>query len=87
MDISTGTTTTTAVPTTEQFIGILRDLVGFPVGPEELDTAFDQLPGWDSVYLLKLVTSMERETGLRLPVARVLEARSLGEVLALVVVP
>ncbi|MFG2648278.1 acyl carrier protein [Streptomyces sp. NPDC048436] len=74
-----------ALATPDDYLGILRDLVGFPVTPEELGTPFDQLNGWDSVHLLKLVTVIERETQVRLPVTRVLEARSLNEVFGMAV--
>ncbi|MGW1915860.1 acyl carrier protein [Streptomyces sp. NPDC002076] len=71
--------------TQDDYLLILRDLVGFPVEADELDTPFDRLRGWDSVHLLKLVTAIERETAVRLPVTRVLEARCLAEIFALAV--
>ncbi|MEY9870878.1 acyl carrier protein [Streptacidiphilus sp. MAP12-33] len=69
--------------TSDDYVNLLRDLVGFPVSPDELDTPFDMLNGWDSVHLLKLVTAIERESGVRLAVARVLEAQTLNEIFGL----
>ncbi|MFF3062169.1 acyl carrier protein [Streptomyces sp. NPDC057909] len=73
----------TTLTTSDDYVRLLRDLVGFPVSAHELDTPFDLLYGWDSVHLLKLVTAIERESGVRLAVTRVLEAQTLNEIFVL----
>lgn len=64
----------------ENYVLLLRDAVGLDADLASLQHDFDALPGWDSLHLLKLVAALERETGRRLRVSRVLEARTLDEV-------
>ncbi|GAA2139616.1 acyl carrier protein [Kitasatospora kazusensis] len=66
--------------TTEEFVQLVNDDIGVQVGASELEADFDALPGWDSLHLLKLVTALEKSTGRKVPVGRLLEARSLGEI-------
>jgi acyl carrier protein len=76
-----------------EFARLVRDETGLPLGttPAEesalLDADFDALPEWDSLYLLKLVTALERALGRSVPVGRLLEARSLRRIHDLVVTP
>ncbi|MFF8263764.1 phosphopantetheine-binding protein [Streptomyces virginiae] len=66
------------------FLRTVRDDLGLDIGfPEGADTALGDLPGWDSLNLLRLVALLE-ESGHRVPVHRLLEARSLREVHTLV---
>lgn len=66
--------------TTEEFVQLVNDDIGIPVDASELEADFDALPGWDSLHLLKLVTALEKSTGKKVPVGRLLEARSLGQI-------
>ncbi|MER5641537.1 acyl carrier protein [Kitasatospora sp. NPDC002227] len=66
--------------TTEEFVQLVNDDIGIPVELAELEADFDALPGWDSLHLLKLVTALEKATGQKVPVGRLLEARSLGQI-------
>ncbi len=66
--------------TTEEFVQLVNDDIGIPVDASELEADFDALPGWDSLHLLKLVTALEKSTGRKVPVGRLLEARSLGQI-------
>ncbi|MEU6227059.1 acyl carrier protein [Streptomyces sp. NPDC047042] len=71
------------IPTTqsvEDFLSLLRDELGLQLDESSLGTDFDALPDWDSLHLLKLVTSLERATGRRIAVGQLLEVRSLREV-------
>ncbi|MFD9081011.1 phosphopantetheine-binding protein [Streptomyces erythrochromogenes] len=62
----------------------VRDDLGLDIAvPDGADTALGELPGWDSLNLLRLVALLE-ESGHRVPVHRLLEARSLREVHTLV---
>ncbi|MFF4650445.1 acyl carrier protein [Streptomyces sp. NPDC001380] len=76
---------TTTIATPAEFVGLLRDATGLDLGAAELDLDYDRLPGWDSLHLLKLVSALERATGRRVPVGRVLETRSLAELHSLAV--
>lgn len=64
----------------EEFVVLLRDATGLELDVPALDTDFDTLPSWDSLHLLKVVSAIERATGSRVPVGRVLEARSLRQI-------
>jgi acyl carrier protein len=67
----------TASVTTQDFVRLLRDELGLDLEEADLDADFDQLPDWDSLHLLKLVTALEKASGRSVPVGRLLEARTL----------
>ncbi len=71
--------------TVDEFMALIRDELGLPVSTDDVGRGFDELPGWDSVYLLRLLTVLERETGRALSMPDVLDATSLGSVYELVV--
>ncbi|MBU6536122.1 acyl carrier protein [Streptomyces sp. NPDC057245] len=66
--------------TIDDFVRLVRDELGMPLAEHQVSADLDQLPDWDSLYLLKLVTALEQATGRQLPVGRLLEARSLSEI-------
>ncbi|MFC4506755.1 MULTISPECIES: acyl carrier protein [Streptomyces] len=66
--------------TIDDFVRLVRDELGMPLEEYQVTSDLDQLPEWDSLYLLKLVTALEGATGRPLPVGRLLEARSLDEI-------
>ncbi|MDB1089347.1 acyl carrier protein [Streptomyces sp. ACA25] len=74
------TTPTTPGLDTGRFLGLLRDELGLGYSESDLDTAFDDLPGWDSVLLLKLLGAAEQLTGRAAPMIDVLEAADLRAV-------
>ncbi|MEV7541027.1 MULTISPECIES: phosphopantetheine-binding protein [unclassified Streptomyces] len=66
------------------FLSMVREDLGLHLdGPAGADTALVDLPGWDSLNLLRLVALLE-ESGHRVPVHRLLEAHSLRDVHTLV---
>ncbi|MGW7103629.1 phosphopantetheine-binding protein [Streptomyces sp. NPDC054838] len=66
------------------FLRTVRDDLGLDLpGPAGADTALVDLPGWDSLNLLRLVALLE-ESGHRVPVHRLLEAQSLRDIHSLV---
>ncbi|MER7050245.1 MULTISPECIES: acyl carrier protein [Streptomyces] len=71
--------------TIDEFVRLVRDELGMPLLDHEVACDLDQLPEWDSLYLLKLVTVLEQTTGRPLPVGRLLEARTLQEIYRLAV--
>ncbi|MER5548727.1 acyl carrier protein [Streptomyces sp. NPDC001118] len=77
--------TTPSAYTLADFVTTVRDELGLPLADEQVAADFDDLPEWDSLHLLKLVTAVEQATGHPVPVGRVLEARSLKEIYDLAV--
>jgi acyl carrier protein len=69
----------------DEFVSIVRDELGLPVTAEDVDLSFDELPGWDSVQMLWLLTILERHTGKSLSLPDMLEAPSLAGLHKLVV--
>ena len=69
----------------EEFVDIVRDEIGLPVTVEDLGRDFDQVTGWDSVYLLNLLIVLERHTGRRISLPDVLDATSLRDLYTVVV--
>jgi acyl carrier protein len=70
------------VITETDFIRIVRDELALPLAGEDLDSDFDEVVSWTSLHMLRLVTAVERETGRRVPVGRLLEDRSLRAIYA-----
>jgi acyl carrier protein len=68
----------------DDFLTLIQDELGLPIGVEDLSRTLDAVPGWDSVHLLSLLTLLEHRTGRRVPVAGLLEAPSLERIYALV---
>ncbi|CAM5647174.1 phosphopantetheine-binding protein [Streptomyces narbonensis] len=66
--------------TKEDFIHLVRDELDLPLGVDDLSADFDHVVSWDSMHMLRLVTAVERETGTRVPVGRLLADRSLGAI-------
>jgi acyl carrier protein len=61
-----------------EFVGLVRDELGLPVTEDDLSRELHELPGWDSMHLLWLVTIIERETGRQISVVDLLEAPNLA---------
>jgi acyl carrier protein len=67
----------------DDFAALIRDELGLPVTAQNVGLSFDELPGWDSVHLLALLTILERATGRRISLTDVLSAPSLESVYGL----
>jgi acyl carrier protein len=65
--------------TTADFIAVVQAESALPLDVGDLRTEFDELPGWDSVHLLKVLSALEATTGTALPMGRLIEAHSLGD--------
>ncbi len=65
--------------TKDDFIRIVRDDLALPLNGADLETDLDsdRVVSWDSLHMLRLVTAVEKETGKRVPVGRLLEDKSL----------
>ncbi|MGH3166682.1 MAG: acyl carrier protein [Trebonia sp.] len=71
----------------DDFVSLIQDELGIAVTAADVDRGFDELPGWDSMYLLWLATSLERTTGQAMSLPDLLEADSLQQVYALTLPP
>jgi acyl carrier protein len=69
----------------DEFVTLINDELGLPVTARDTALAFDELPGWDSVHLLWLVTALERTTNHRVSMPDALQASSLADVYELAV--
>ncbi|MCX5208629.1 phosphopantetheine-binding protein [Kitasatospora sp. NBC_00240] len=63
-----------------ELITVAGDELGLDIAPQDATVDFDELPGWDSLHLLTLLTALERVTGRRLSLPDLLEARTIAEV-------
>ncbi|MDN3359003.1 phosphopantetheine-binding protein [Actinomadura sp. DC4] len=68
--------------TIDDFAVFVRDEIGLDVTPADVGKSFDELPGWDSVHLLSLLTALERSTGRPLSLPDLLDAASLEQIYA-----
>jgi acyl carrier protein len=68
------------VKSIEDFLVLIRDGLGLPVTAEDATRALDEVPGWDSVHVLWLLTTLERESGMQISLPALLEASSLEEI-------
>jgi acyl carrier protein len=69
----------------DDFTALVRDELGLPVTPQNIGLSLDQLPGWDSVHLLTLLTLLERVTGRAISLPALLDAQSLKNIYSLAV--
>lgn len=63
----------------DDFLGLIRDGLGLPVTADDAGRGLDEIPGWDSVHLLWLLTAIERETGRLVSLPELLEASNIKE--------
>jgi len=68
----------------DDFIALVRDELGLEVHAGDGERSLDEIPGWDSVHLLWLLSIVERRTGRPVSLPDVLEARSLHSIYSLV---
>lgn len=71
--------------TIDDFLTLVRDELGLPVGHDDAYRDLDQVPGWDSIHLLWLCTALERATGRPVSLPDVLHASSLAGIYELAV--
>ncbi|SEK59252.1 acyl carrier protein [Streptacidiphilus jiangxiensis] len=68
---------TVTVLTEDSFLELVRDELALPLAQSDLESDFDRVVAWDSLQTLRLVAAVEKRTGKRVPVGRVLAERSL----------
>jgi acyl carrier protein len=64
----------------DEFLTLIRDELGLPVTAADTGQKLSDLPGWDSMHLLWLVSVLEQRYGRTLGIVDVLEATTLAEV-------
>ena len=63
--------------TSDDFLDLLRDELGLPIGPADLDRSLDEVPGWDSVHLIWLLSVLDQRTGRSIALPEAMTAGSL----------
>jgi acyl carrier protein len=71
--------------TLDTFVELVRDELGLPVTQHNIDSALENIPGWDSIHMLTLLMILERETKRRLSLPEMLDADSLRRIYELAV--
>lgn len=66
--------------TVVDLISLANEHLGTDLEPEDAIRDLAELPCWDSVNLLRLVSLLETELARPVPVAEILQARTLGEI-------
>jgi len=61
------------------FLDLLADELGVDPAAADLDRPLQEVPGWDSVLLLKLLTVLERTTHQRQSLPALLQARTVRQ--------
>ena len=64
----------------DDFVALIRDELSLPLTAQDVGLGLDQVPGWDSLQLLGLLTALEDATGRRISMPAALEASSLGQI-------
>ena len=70
--------------TRQDFIRIVRDELALPLSDADLQTDLDQVVNWKSVQIVRLIVALEKETGQRVPVSRLMEQQTLAGMYAAV---
>jgi acyl carrier protein len=69
----------------DDLLTVVRDELGIEVAADDAGRDLDELPGWDSMHLLWLLTLLERDTGRQLSLPDLLHARSLEQIYSVAV--
>ncbi|MFN6560892.1 MAG: acyl carrier protein [Nostoc sp. ChiSLP01] len=59
---------------------LIQDVLELPIVEQDINTPFDELGGWDSLGLLRLITSIEIRTGKKVSVLSMLQARTIRDI-------
>lgn len=73
--------------TQDAFISIVRDQLRLPLANADLEHDFDQEVNWRSIHLVRLFVALEKQTGQRVPVARLFEERTVRGIYDLFAAP
>lgn len=62
-----------------EFLRFVAEVLEVPVAALSLETAYGQLPAWDSVMHLRLVLEIGERYGVEIPVDEIAGIRTLGQ--------
>lgn len=69
----------------EDFVAILQEDLGLRITIEDADRDLDQVPDWDSVHLIELMSVLEKQGGHPVALPDLLGASNLAEIYAMAV--
>jgi acyl carrier protein len=61
-------------------VKLIQEDLGFFVTESDINTHFDLLEGWDSMFTLRLITSIELKTNSKVSVSNLLQASNIQEI-------
>ncbi len=64
----------------DDFVTLVSEEIGLQVTLDTVTAEWDQLPGWDSVHLIALLSAIERATGRPVSLPDMLKAANLAEI-------
>lgn len=70
--------------TIDSFIALVNDELGLRVTEADAGVRLEEVPDWDSVHMLWLLTILERTTGRSISMPDILEAKTLEDIYHLV---
>ncbi|MCD8327079.1 MAG: acyl carrier protein [Lachnospiraceae bacterium] len=65
--------------TEEKFLEFIADIMDVDVAEISMDTGYKVYPEWDSLMMLNLIMEIEEEYQVRIPLERVGEIKTLGD--------
>ena len=68
----------------EDFIAFVADIMGVEPGELSAETAYKEYEPWDSLMMLTLVMELEAEYGASIPMEKLGDVKTLGDLYALV---
>jgi acyl carrier protein len=70
--------------TEQDLVTLIQDLFGLPITEQDLKTSFDELAGWDSLNLLRLMVSLEAKICKKISFPDLLQSKNLEEIYYLI---
>ncbi len=70
--------------TMDDFVDLIREEIGLNLTLADLNSVFDDIPGWDSINLLRLLVVLEQKYGYSMSMADVLEVPNLASLFDMV---
>ncbi|UEN98517.1 acyl carrier protein [Acidiferrobacter thiooxydans] len=66
------------------FLDMVNEHMGTDLSTADLDRPLVNIDDWDSLNAVRMMTQLERSFGIRVPIARFIEATSLRQIYALI---
>lgn len=65
--------------TEREFLAFVAGILEVPAESLSLESAYESVPGWDSVMQLRLVMELTAEYGIDIPVDEIADIKRLGQ--------